>query len=270
MGPSFLLREMGANSRMSGIETSRAEPPFARGAVVREWLAFLRRPTLNLPPRPADRRAFVDLAWLLLIDAVIVAALIVPLSLYLDAAPVTPVDLEKMFAGREWMLALFAVLLAPVAEEIVFRGWLPLHWRALGLSLSVVAALIAGGVAFALAGRSGAIVVGCAALLGWFAAFALEARRAQRGPHRPASRMREAAIPFAFYFSALAFAALHVANYKAAAIYLALPLVLPQFALGLINGFARLRWGMWANVTLHMVHNGVLVAMLAIATLAAG
>ena len=41
-----------------------------------------------------------------------------------------------------------------------------------------------------------------------------------------------------------------------------LPLVVPQLIAGLIFGYARVTFGLWSDMLLHMMHNGLLVALI--------
>ena len=66
-----------------------------------------------------------------------------------------------------------------------------------------------------------------------------------------------------FYFgSALAFASVHLTNFTEGNALILLPLTLPQFLLGLILGYARVRFGLWASVLLHAAHNSLFVGLL--------
>ena len=59
---------------------------------------------------------------------------------------------------------------------------------------------------------------------------------------------------------ALLFAAAHLGNYEGAALVL-LPLVVPQLLVGLILGYARVTYGLWSDILLHMLHNGLLIGL---------
>ena len=41
-----------------------------------------------------------------------------------------------------------------------------------------------------------------------------------------------------------------------------LPFTLPQFVVGLMLGHLRVRYGLWASVLLHAMHNGLFVLLL--------
>jgi hypothetical protein len=66
-----------------------------------------------------------------------------------------------------------------------------------------------------------------------------------------------------FYFlSTLAFASVHLTNFTEGNALILLPLTLPQLLLGLILGYARVQFGLWADVLLHAAHNSLFVGLL--------
>jgi hypothetical protein len=66
-----------------------------------------------------------------------------------------------------------------------------------------------------------------------------------------------------FYFlSTLAFASVHLTNFTEGNALILLPLTLPQLPLGLILGYARVQFGLWAGVLLHAAHNSLFVGLL--------
>ncbi|WP_379548853.1 type II CAAX prenyl endopeptidase Rce1 family protein [Qipengyuania sp. DSG2-2] len=160
------------------------------------------------------------------------------------------------------------VLGAPLAEELVFRGWLsgrPGH----------VAACLLGAVAFYLqpenifdeAAFESAIVVVMVILLP--AAIGALWHWRKRSPMRWFAR----GFPGIFWLVTLAFALVHLTNYQEGALYVLLPLVLPQFIAGTLFGYARVQYGLWAAILLHAMHNGtavLLVLMMGEALPAAG
>jgi membrane protease YdiL (CAAX protease family) len=40
-----------------------------------------------------------------------------------------------------------------------------------------------------------------------------------------------------------------------------LPLVVPQLIAGLVFGYARVTFGLWSDMLLHMMHNGLLISL---------
>ena len=231
-----------------------------------EWQrlgTFLKRPRLDVsvqngaPLTVIARIYALDMAAMLAL--ILAASVAVALGVYLP---------ETAIAGIEFtpMIVALVVIGAPVMEELVFRGWLsgkPQHILAL-------VAIIAGFVGFGLIHRSGMAtglaVMGTGALV---AAVALTLLR-QRGPMRWFS----AIFPLLFWFATLAFALVHLANFEAkegwGSLAILLPLVLPQFVLGMLVGYLRVRIGLWAAILLHAAHNASALAIAALAMVVAG
>ena len=59
----------------------------------------------------------------------------------------------------------------------------------------------------------------------------------------------------------LVFALAHLTNYSQVAVLILLPLVVPQLLFGLILGYARVTYGLWSDMLLHMMHNGLLIGL---------
>jgi len=64
-------------------------------------------------------------------------------------------------------------------------------------------------------------------------------------------------FPFVFYLTAALFGFAHVSNYEIdpSLWYMFPVLVLPQLLLGLMLGFVRLRYGLWAAILMHAMNN---------------
>lgn len=144
------------------------------------------------------------------------------------------------------------VLWAPVIEEMVFRYGLrrpaPAVWL---LPVLVSAMLMKPGLA---AGASVALACGAvAAALAW---------SGHRWRWKWLRRYRDA-FPAVFHVVTLAFAFLHLANFRLGQGWLLLPLlVLPQWACGLVLGWMRVRFGIGASIALHAGFNAGPMALL--------
>lgn len=68
---------------------------------------------------------------------------------------------------------------------------------------------------------------------------------------------------FVFYFSAIVFALIHITNYNSNStiIYLIPILVLPQFIIGLIIGYLRVRYNFMLGYLLHAIHNAIFITV---------
>ncbi|MHA7820298.1 MAG: CPBP family glutamic-type intramembrane protease [Erythrobacter sp.] len=228
--------------------------------MVEEWRrlgAFLRRPTLDVQTQ--DGSPLLVLARIFTLDMAIMVALVTIAGAVIALGIELP---ETALAGMEFTPGLIALVVfgAPVLEEVVFRSWLsgrPGQLLAL-LSLVVAFGLIG---AFAGDGSLMALPFLAGGLLGAVASLVLLR-------DRPPLRWFAWAFPLLFWLSTLAFALVHLANFKEGGAVL-LALVLPQFVLGALLGYVRVRIGLWAAIVLHSAHNATAITIAALATSAA-
>ncbi len=232
-----------------------------------EWLRFarfLRHPALPDRAAGAGLATLVPVARLLALDVLVMAILLGVSGLVMAAGISLP---ETALAGVDIgpAIILAVVLVAPVAEELLFRGWLsgrPGHVLAL-------LAVLAGGAIFStdLARSTGginfkAIAVVAASLVAAMLAIVLLRRRGAMG-------WFQRGFPLLFWLSCALFAGAHVLNFAEENMLLVVPLVLPQFAVGTMLGYLRVRYGLLAGMLLHMLHNGAFIAIVLLASKAA-
>jgi membrane protease YdiL (CAAX protease family) len=261
----------GSLSRMDAVTTSASGAIAPAGSIMGEWRQFgrfLKRPTL--PPRaPMPRMAsLLATLRLLLLDFAIMLALLAIAGIVMAAGTELP---ETALSGMEMTAALVfaAVVVAPLSEEIAFRGWLsgrPGH--VLAIVLAIPAALVAVAIASAFPGEGlgeiwlGALIgVLVAAVVALITIYALRKRNAMDWFQR--------LFPLFFWLSTLAFSLIHIFNFPAEQMVMALPLVLPQFATGAILGYIRVNYGLWASILLHTLHNGTFIGLVLLAGQAA-
>lgn len=161
-------------------------------------------------------------------------------------------DTERRSIG----IAISAVLLAPLIEETAFRLWLVPGVARLMLASAALVLLAA---ARALDGRSLVLAM----LLAPIAASYVS----------PAwlDRVMRQTFRLVLYGSTTAFAMLHLANFEDARSWLhVLPAVLPQFTVGLVLAYLRLRLGFWHGVLAHGAYNALALALAWSATEAVG
>ncbi|HQS71001.1 MAG: hypothetical protein B7Y36_04205 [Novosphingobium sp. 28-62-57] len=219
-------------------------------AALTEFAIFLRNPR---PMSASGLNADGAVArWLVLsvLQIVVLGLVVMPLILAWQKAFGLPSP--NAFDGLS-PLALWggAVLLAPVLEELFFRGWMSGRPAALWLTLVVIAGL---GL-FAAFGRgnplaAGAIWLGTAIVAGaaWW--------RTRRDKQVSATFTR--AFPVLFYLVTVLFALMHVFNYPHVSAVV-LPMVLPQFWSGLMLGYIRVRLGLLAAILAHVASNAVML-----------
>ncbi|WP_296468435.1 CPBP family glutamic-type intramembrane protease [Pigmentiphaga sp.] len=145
------------------------------------------------------------------------------------------------------------VVWAPVIEEMVFRFGLRRPAAAVWLLPVMIAAMLMR-PSFAAAVSVALACGGIAGVLAW---------RRYRWPRRWLRRYRNA-FPVIFHVATLAFALLHLFNFRLGSTAWAwLPLlVLPQWATGLVLGWMRVRFGIGASIILHACFNAGPMALL--------
>lgn len=238
-------------------ETTSLPAPVTTGAEWNRYFAFVKRP--RLPERAAapGQPGLVALLHMLGLDLAFMTVLVSLAGLALVAGVKLP---ETALAGLEidLQLALMVVLVAPLAEEILFRSWLsgrPGHLAAfLILVLGVMSAAVA------LVNRGGALYMASVGItLVLVVAPLILLRR------RPAMAWFQAIFPLLFWLSTLGFASVHLLNYHEGSLAILLPLVLPQFVLGTILAYMRVHYGLWSGVLLHAAHNGLILGAVVLA-----
>lgn len=227
-----------------------------------EWAAFrafLARP--QLPKRPAPLPiGIVGVGRLYLLDALLMVSIAIIASIVVFAGFEIPESsLEEMALTPGWIAII--IIGAPLTEELMFRSWLSGRPGHLVAGLAGSAALL-GLPAIAVLGEAGStIALTLVIVLVVIAALALWRWRAA-----PPMRWFVALFPTIFWLVAIAFALIHLVNYEAAGgILMLLPLVVPQFVAGLLFGYARVRYGLWASIALHAMHNGTAVGAMLLA-----
>ena len=249
---------------MHAATTSLAPANSMRGEW-RRFAAFLKRPALpeRAPlPQAVGLRAVV---WLVLLDLLVMAALLGVAGAVMAAGVSLP---ETALAGMEigTGIILAVVVIAPLTEEIAFRGWLsgrPGH--IFGLLAGALAAMVAGLAAMAFFGAALATAGLVALAAGTLVALAI----VYRLRHRNTIGWFRRLFPALFWLSTLGFSLVHLTNFPADQLATALPLVLPQFVTGTILCYARVHYWLWASVLLHMLHNGAIIALVLAASSAA-
>lgn len=218
----------------------------------------MRRPALPDRADPAPRPALDAVVWLFGLDLALMALLLGALSLALQLGFQMPEHIMDQVELKPAVLALI-VIGAPIAEEIVFRGWLSGrigHILASPLAIAALVALPVAGAAYNVGelgrAQTGLLVGTIAAALALAALFLFRRRNAIGFVQRH----------FAWFYwaSVLAFAAVHLTNFGAAGIA-GLPLVLPQLLLAMILGYLRVTYGLWSSVLTHMLHNALFIAI---------
>ena len=219
----------------------------------RELFAFIRHPRLLTPSGLAADGAWRDLGMLLALHVFVLLGLFAPALKAWQSSFGLPSP-DAFGKVRPGLLIPMVVLVAPVLEEMAFRGWMRGRPRALWL-------LLCGAVAVALVAMVSHHVAETATSLGFIAAlvaggagwFVLRRRVAAPGWYVQA-------FPVVFWLSASAFALSHMMNYPRFSWPL-VAMVLPQLWTGLLLGFVRLRIGLPASMLVHGCANAVAISV---------
>lgn len=255
----------GRISRMTSESTSLA----SRETTREQWahyFAFVRKPDLPLAPERSFKAGMGAILQILALDFAAMSALLVIAAIVMAVGFELP---QTALAGLkiDWRLAVMVVVVAPLLEEILFRGWLsgkPGHLLAIAILLlgGMIAAMLPG----AMTAQAAHLPVITASLGAVALAVAGLIILRRRGP----MHWFRAIFPIPFWLSTLAFATVHLLNFDEGNLVALLPLVLPQFILGTMLGYLRVNYGLWSSITLHALHNGLIIAVVAVASAGAG
>ncbi|WP_324809291.1 CPBP family glutamic-type intramembrane protease [Sphingomonas sp. LY29] len=226
-------------------------------AIYRDFAAFVRRPRLPERTEPFDGHSLGAVGWLLLLNIAIALPLAVLLTHLAESASVDTPQFEALTENGPLFTLALGALGIPLVEEIFFRGWINGRRTSLVVIAIAVVAVVLVGVLLGLQApawtRMAAIGAALAAILvAWW-----------RGRHHGQAPQWFARIfPLVYFGQAIAFGLVHLTNYKQPPSALLLLFVVPQLVAGLINGYARVRFGMWGNVTIHALSNGLFLSMM--------
>ena len=233
------------------------------GLVFRALVAFLARPSLDRSPSSQDVSPAVTVIWLLIFSLAATAAFALaalPLALSSGAGPGE--NLTRVFERPLASVILAVIVLGPLVEEMMFRGWLKGTARAF-VGTSLFLGIWFGGAALLTERAPGA--TGAGALVG-LAAFGLAAYVGvtRSGPATPMSWFRPL-FPVAFWLQGLVFGALHFVNAESPSVGLSVLLTMPFVICGWLWGYARVTLGLGPAWLLHMAYNvPAVVAMMAL------
>lgn len=222
-------------------------------AMLRETLgdfwAYLRAPRLIAPvPLRQSWGAWAIMVGVYLAGLVLLGPL---LSWWGDRHHLSAADAFKGLSPL--LLAPAVVLVFPVIEEGVFRGWLTGRPRALWLlATGLVIAVLMIAVTLQWHDQIASLCVvatALAALGGWLAL-----RKRATPP-----RWFSGAFGLWFYLSVGVFGLLHMANYAHFG-WALLPMVMPQLWAGLVFGYLRMRHGLVASSLAHGLGNAAALA----------
>lgn len=221
-----------------------------------EWARFVRRPVFPEARQRFGARAVGEVGQLLALNVAISLVLVVALSWLATRLGIKTPEFQDLRRYGPVVTMLVGALGLPMLEEIVFRGWLTGRRRML-VAVAVLIGAILSLVATRYIGGARPYSVMAAVLLGWIVIGAILVWRSRGGAPAWFARV----FPGLYFASALLFGLAHISNYDLARPWLLLPFVVPQTIAGLIFGFARVRYGMWANIALHATSNALFLGL---------
>ena len=219
--------------------------------MITEFAAFLRRPQLLASAgfrAPGNAKIWL---YLTMLSMAVLLGLILPfIHLWQSLFDLSePQAFDRV--SKVWLVPI-VVLIAPLLEELLFRGWQNGTRGALWLlvcTMPVLGTLVMiTDPSRGLAALAIIIVAVLAGLTGWLLL------RRNRTPLAWFAR----AFPFIFYAMAALFALVHLANYDQITLA-AVPLVLPQLWAGLLLGYLRQRVGLLGSIAAHATSNLLVV-----------
>jgi len=245
---------------MNTLSTSPPAGPLAPANIRSEWTrfaSFLARP--RLPDGPIQSNGAIGSTMrMLALDLPIMVLLIGGLGVAASMGFEVPDNVNNQIEPGLLTFALVA-LVVPLLEELAFRSWL--NGRPWVIALVAIALIGFLGVPALVtvlvenADQSPALIAGPAIALVAAPVAAIFLFK------RPVPGMFMRGFPMFFWFSTIAFALVHLANYTDGFQPVLLLLVLPQFALGAMLGYLRVHYGLASAVALHALHNGLLFSL---------
>ncbi|WP_114521465.1 CPBP family intramembrane glutamic endopeptidase [Altererythrobacter sp. ZODW24] len=247
------------SGQVSSPEPSKVTPnspaslePSAIPAEWRRFGAFLRSPALPEKAAPFSLSSLRAVVVIFGLDLAAMSVIIGTAILIFSFGYELPSNkLAELELGLP--IILLIVVGAPLFEEIGFRGWLA------GRPAHVWPLIIIGAAAFGLpllVGQGRPLIVGGGLIIALIAAIILAWRLWGRTPFKFFSRY----FGWFYALSTLAFAVVHLSNYDDANPAFLL-LVIPQAVAGLLFGYTRVQYGLWASILLHALHNGTFIAL---------
>ncbi|MFN3864149.1 MAG: type II CAAX prenyl endopeptidase Rce1 family protein [Erythrobacter sp.] len=220
-----------------------------------DGLRFMLCPSPCQAPLPSGRALLLALAVVFVLDLAL-DGLVAAATQWLDSRMAfLPAPIEEETTLAEDLFGY--LLLAPVLEELLYRGWLTgrraaLRFAAYGFAAE---ALFVGGL-FVPADKAGALgLAGVAVALAGLVHWSLTRDRDMMVPAWFIRHFR-----WLVWGSTLLFGLMHLGNYEALAHPLGVLVVLPQTLGGLLLAYTRTRLGLGAAMVHHAACNAVFLA----------
>ena len=226
-----------------------------------EYKHYLRRPNPEISfyedeASPATRFWIcVLLSFMLVIPVMAIFGILEQYKLFPDTDEHA---VKKMLESTPFPLVFLAgAIIGPIIEELGFRlALVPKKWY------FVISSWIVSGYYVMLFYQNKSTIAAAAVLLVLMLLTALMVGMPQQWNYR-FQLLYSLHYPYLFYGLALLFAIVHLMNYTLSwqVVLLSPVLVLPQFILGTVLGYLRMRQGMAWAIALHITYNSILLAL---------
>ncbi len=242
-------------------------------SAAKEFFDYIRRPFFTSHREPFSRDVLIRLAKLLGLTFLLLPVVAIIMG---SVFAVSGVDMPQPSEGFEGLkrspyFFLAAVIIAPLIEEVLFRSWLGSRlgiWVGLPVILFFVALFVIALSDAESVQAIGKLAPGIAVLYG----LTVWNKRALifRADPETGESLTEKIFPYVFWASAIFFGLLHLGNFdiKGLSPVFAI-IVLPQFIVGLVLSYVRMRFGLLCAIGFHAAYNGVLVSLSLLAVQAA-
>jgi membrane protease YdiL (CAAX protease family) len=226
------------------------------------WI-FVRQPVLRVVQSRWDRDVFQRLVFLVLFDAMLtlpITWLLTGYDSFIEDGLSRELPSYVAFEDDSFFeMLVFAVLIAPLFEEVLFRGWLTGKWKHLLIGGAWMIWIVFGSFIITIddSDEAGAMLaISMIVLLIVTTSVLLVKRKDQR-----LSPVLEKQFAGTFWTSSAIFGLVHLTNYEYDNYWLVIPYVFPQFLAGIVWGYARINYGLWAGILLHAASNFWIVCL---------
>ena len=240
---------------------------------IREYLTFLRSPQYDY--KRSASLDWITITKLFFFVFAVEMLVLIPMSSFMGLEEIPHIMESLMMEKSFWFIALMAIVIAPIAEEIIFRLHLRYHWLTfLYLIILLLVVLFFGLKYAALDMVSGLGEVQQQVLDNGFLRTVLlvtiltivaMSYLLSKGFE---SQWMQRIFPFIFYMSAAVFALVHISNFELpeGRWYLTPLLVMPQFILACYLGYVRVRNNVIASIYVHALNNSIPMLLYAMAS----
>lgn len=235
---------------------------------LREMFAYWHRPQFLKVREPLTSKTLLELGRILAFTLGGVFTLMLVTGLIFHLFNIPRVELSQDFGNMisKPQFLFMAVILAPLIEELLFRSWMGIKWGIL-----IVLPFLLWGVSLAIFVSEKSLafqydVMCMAAISALLIVYGRAYWRTAKLEHHHEKAV-ERVFPFIFWVTAAVFGLVHLSNFKLENIgLLGVIIILPQFFVGAVLGYVRMRYGFISAILFHAGYNGILISLSLLAT----